>query len=224
MFWHVLGDILPLSVAVIVSPLPLVAVISLMLGPKGRVNALAFTVAFALSFFALVLGLASGSKGTTQNDSFFAQVIHIVIGFAFAALFFFLAYRCWKKRPKKGVEPVEPKWLAAIDSFGPVKSAGLGIVLGIANVKNVPIAIAAGASIGNAQLEWSLVFVVSAVFVLVSCLGLITITVVGGVGSRTIIDTLNSAKATLIRHNNLILAVLFVILGALQLGRAFEAF
>lgn len=222
--WHVLGEVLPLAFAVIISPLPLVAVITLLLGPKGRGNAVVFTAAFAVAFFALTLGLASGSKGTTQNDSFFAQVLHIVLGFAFAALFFYLAFRSWKKRPKKDQKPVEPKWLAAVDSFGVVKSAGLGVLLGVANVKNVPIAIAAGAQIGSADLAWSLVFVCSAVFAIVSSLGLIVLTLVGGTRGAKVSGALASAKTSLIKHNNLIMAVLFVILGALQLGKAFEAF
>jgi hypothetical protein len=219
----VLGEILPLAFAVIISPMPLVAVITLLLGPKGRANAVVFTVAFAVAFFVLTLALASGSKGTTENDSFFAQLFHIVIGFAFAALFFYLAYRSWKKRPRKGATPAEPKWLAAMDSFGVVKAAGLGVLLGVANIKNVPIAIAAGAAIGTADLEWPLVIVASAVFALLSCLGLIVLSVVGASHSGTVSSGLASAKAALIRHNSLIMMVLFVILGALQLGRALEA-
>jgi hypothetical protein len=224
MLLHVLGEILPLAFAVIISPMPLVAVITLLLGPKGRGNALAFTIAFAVSFFAVTLAFASGSKSTTQSDSFFATVFHIVIGFAFAALFFYLAFWSWRKRPKKDATPVEPKWLAAMDSFGVVKSAGLGLLLGVANVKNIPIAIAAGSEIGTADLAWPLVVACAAIFAGVSCLGLFILTVVGGSGSRNISAALTSAKATLIRHNNLIMAVLFLILGALQLGRAFEAF
>jgi hypothetical protein len=224
MFWHALGEVLPLAFAVIISPMPLVAVITLLLGPRGRANAVAFTAAFAVAFFALTLGLSSGSKGTTQNDSFFATVFHIVIGFAFAALFFYLAFRSWQKRPKKDQKPVEPKWLAAMDSFGVVKSIGLGALLGVANIKNVPIAIAAASVIGSADMAWSLVFVASAVFAAVSSLALIVLTLVGGSHSPRIAGGLASAKAGLIKHNNVILAVLFVILGALQLGRAFEAF
>jgi hypothetical protein len=224
MFWHALGEVVPLAFAVIISPMPLVAVITLLLGPRGRRNAVAFTLAFVVSFFVLTLALSSGSKGTTENDSFFAQVFHIVIGFAFAALFFYLAFRSWQKRPKKDQKPVEPKWLAAMDSFGPAKSAGLGLLLGVANIKNVPIAIAAGSVIGSVDMAWSLVFLCSAVFAVVSSLGLILLTVVGGSTSPRIGGGLASAKAGLIRHNAIILAVLFVLLGALQLGRAFEAF
>ena len=93
----------------------------------------------------------------------------------------------------------------------------------MANIKNVPIAIAAGAAIGTADLEWPLVIVASAVFALLSCLGLIVLSVVGASHSSAVSSGLASAKAALIRHNSLIMMVLFVILGALQLGRALEA-
>jgi hypothetical protein len=221
---HVLGEVLPLAVGIIVSPMPIAGVIALLLGPKGRGNAIVFTVAFLVATFGVTLAFASGSKGTTTSDSFFAQVFHIVLGFAFAALFLFLAYRSFRGRPKKGEEPKEPKWLAAIDSFGVAKSAGLGVLLGVVNVKNIPVAIAAGSIIGSRDLAWPLVFVASAVFVLISCAGLILVTAIGGSSSATVQNGLHSAKAGLIRHNAIIMTVLFVILGALQLGRAFEAF
>ena len=224
MFWQVLGETLPLAFAVIISPLPLVAVITLSLGPRGRGNAVVFTIAFAVAFFALTLGLSSGLKGTTENDAFFARVFHIVLGFAFAALFFYLAFRSWQKRPRKDQKPAEPRWLASIDSFGVVKSAGLGLLLGLVNLKNIPIAVAAGAVIGSKHLDWPLVIVASAVFAGVSSLGLLVLCAVGGSGSKTVSAGLHSAKEGLIRHNALIMAVLFVLLGAIQLGKAFESF
>lgn len=223
MFVHVLGEVLPLAVGIIVSPMPIAGVIALLLGPKGRGNAVVFTVAFLVATFAVTLAFASGSKGTTRSDSFFAQLFHIVLGFAFAALFLFLAYRSFRGRPKKGEEPKEPRWLAAIDSFGPVKSAGLGLLLGVANVKNLPIMIAVGATIGTEGLEWPLVFLAVFVFSVIACLGVLVPTLLGGSGSKGITSFLASTKTALIRHDAIIMTVLFLVLGAIQLGRALEA-
>lgn len=224
MFWQVIGDILPLAFGIIISPMPIAAVIALLLGPKGKRNAVAFTIAFVVATFVVTLVFASGTKGTTQSDSFFAQLFHIVIGFAFAALFFFLAWRSFTNRPKKGSKPKEPTWLAAIDSFGFVKSIGLALLLGTANVKNLPLEIAAGATIGTAKLEWPLVFIAVLVFALVGSLGIIVPTVIGVSGSTSVAGFLGTVKTALIAHNNLIMAVLFVILGAVQLGKAIGSF
>ncbi len=224
MIWQVLGDILPLAFGIIISPMPIAAVIALLLGPKGKVNAVAFTLAFLVATFAVTLAFASGTKGTTQSDSFFAQLFHIVLGFAFAALFFFLAYRSWRRRPKKGVRSAEPKWLAAIDSFGVVKAVGLALLLGTVNLKNLPIEIAAGATIGTAGMEWPLVFIAVLVFAVIASLGVIVPTLIGASGSPKVTGFLRSSKNSLIAHNNVILAVLFVILGVLQLGKAIGSF
>ena len=224
MFWESLGEIIPLAFGIIVSPMPIVAVIALLLGSKGKINAVIFTAVFTATTLLLTLVFASGAKNTAPSGSLFATVLHIVLGLAFAGLFFFLAWKSWKGRPRNGQSAAEPKWLAAIDSFGPGKAVGLALFMTVANLKNIPIMIAAGASIGTAQLTWPLVFVAALIFTLISCLGLIVPTVIGGSGSAQVKDFLTSAKATLTEHNAMIMTVLFFILGAMQLGKAIGSF
>ena len=201
----------------------LAAVIALLLGPKGRGNAVVFTITYLATTFAVTLAFASGSKGTTSSDSFFAQLLHIVLGFALAALFLFLAYRSFRGRPQRGAEAKEPTWLSAVDSFGVVKSAGLGIGLGIANVKNLPIMIAVGATIGSERLDWPAVILTVLIFSLIACLGVIVPMLLGGSGSRAVSSFLASTKTALIRHSAIIMTVLFLVLSAVQLGKALEA-
>jgi hypothetical protein len=224
MFWGVLGDILPLAFGVIISPMPIVAVIALLLGPKGRGNAVAFTIAFFVATVVVTLVFASGTKGTTQSDSFFATALRIIVEFAFAGLFFFFAWWSWKRRAKKGEPTPEPKWLAAIDSFGLVKSVGLALLLGVVNLKNLPIEIAVGARIGTAGLEWPLVFILVLIFAIIASLGIIIPTVIASTGSTRVSGFLASMKSGLIAHNQVIMAVLFVILGIVQLGKAIASF
>ena len=204
--------------------MPIVAVIALLLGSKGKANALIFTATFTLATLLLTLIFASGAKGATPSGSSSVTVLHIVLGVAFAGLFFFLAWKSWKGRPQNGQSAAEPKWLAAIDSFGPGKAVGLALFMTVVNLKNIPIVIAAGAAIGTAGLAWPLVFLSALVFTLISCLGLIVPTAMGISGSVLVKDFLTSAKGTLTEYNALIMTVLFFILGAMQLGKAIGSF
>ncbi|WGD37641.1 GAP family protein [Lysinibacter sp. HNR] len=224
MFWETIGEIVPLAFGIVISPMPIVAVIALLLGPKGKGNAVVFTLAFVIATFVLTLIFASGVKSTTSSDSSFTTLLHIVLGFVFAGLFFFLSWKSWNGRPQKGRAAAEPKWLAAIDSFNLVKSVGLGLLLAIINVKNLPIIIASGTAIGTARLAWPLVLIAVTAFALLACLGLIVPTVIGSSGSARVTQFLSSAKGALIAHNNIIMTVLFLILGAIQLGKAIGSF
>lgn len=41
-----------------------------------------------------------------------------------------LSVRQWRGRPRGDADPPAPKWMAAIDGFTPVRSAGLAVLLG----------------------------------------------------------------------------------------------
>lgn len=223
MFWQVLGDIIPLTLGVILSPLPIAGVIAMLLSPRGRANSVVFALAFLVGT-ALVTGVAAfGTWSTQQSDSLLARLIHIVLGFAFAALFFYLAWRSFSKRPRKPEDAHEPRWMASVDSFGAIRAAGLGVLIGVANVKNLPILLSVGATIGTAGLQPVLVVVMVVLFATVASLGVLVPMVVGQSASITVRSSLAEMKNFLVRYNSIILAVLFAILGAVQLGKAFGA-
>jgi hypothetical protein len=223
MFWSTLGDLMPLAFAALISPMPIVAAIALLLGPKGRGNGVAFAAAYLIGTFGVTIAFSFGTNGATSTSSEAGRILHIVLGFALAALFFWLAWRSWQHRPRKGVPAPTPTWLAAVDSFGVLKSAGLGLLLGVVNVKNLPIMIAAGASIGTATLGWPLMILAAAIFAALGGLGILVPVVVGGSGSSRVRAFLDATKSALIAHNSIIMIVLFVILAAVQLGKAFSA-
>ena len=223
MFWSALGDLMPLAFAALISPMPIVAAIALLLGPKGRGNAVAFALAYLIGTFGVTLAFSFGSSGATSSGTDAERIFHIVLGFALAALFLYLAWRAFQHRPRKGVPTPTPKWLAAVDSFGLLGSAGLGLLLGVVNAKNLPIMIAAGASIGTAQLTWPLVLVAAAIFAVLGGLGVLVPVLIGSSGSKRVHVFLDATKSALIDHNSVIMIVLFLILAAVQLGKAFSA-
>ena len=64
-----------------------------------------------------------------------------------------------------------PKWMGAIEQFTPVKALGAGVVLSGANPKNLLLAVAAGAAIGQTGIPGGEQAVAYGVFVLVGTVG-----------------------------------------------------
>ena len=64
--------------------------------------------------------IGTGSGGTPSHG---VSVVKIALG----AVLLLVGLRDWKKRPKSGQPAALPKWLQAIESITPVKSAGLGV-------------------------------------------------------------------------------------------------
>ena len=64
-----------------------------------------------------------------------------------------MAAKQWTKRPKEGVEPEMPAWMATIDTATPPRAALLGAALSGANPRNLALTLAAVASIAEAGLD-----------------------------------------------------------------------
>ncbi|MFB7800879.1 GAP family protein, partial [Isoptericola sp. NPDC056134] len=144
-----------------------------------------------------------------------AAILKIVLG----VLLLLLAVKQWRGRPRAGVEPPAPKWMAAIDAFTPVKAAGLAVLLGAVNPKNLLLVVSGGAAIASAApADTNAQVVASVVFALVASLGVATpVFIYLFMGSRaaTMLDEL---KAWMIHNNAVIMAVLLLVLGAKMLG------
>jgi Sap, sulfolipid-1-addressing protein len=106
-----------------------------------------------------------------------------------------------------------PKWMAGIDTFSPVKSFTLALLLAGVNPKNLLLSAGAGAALAQLGPSTSDAVVSLIVYVV---LGSITIAgpviyyLVGGERARTALD---SMKEWLALHNAAFMTVLFLIFG-----------
>ena len=147
-----IGGILPLAIAVDISVLSIIAVILILITPRARSNGPAFVAGWVLGLVVvggLVLIIAdaadvSGSGGPSTA----AYAIKLTLG----VLLLLLAVRQWRSRPGPGEQAPAPKWMAALDSFTPVKSLGLGAAMSGVNPKNLALSAAAAISIAQAGL------------------------------------------------------------------------
>jgi threonine/homoserine/homoserine lactone efflux protein len=133
--------VLPLAVGVALSPIPIIAVILMLVTPRARVNGPAFVVGWLLGLALVgVVVLAIADPAGANDDgqpATWVDVVKLLLGLALLLL----ALRQWRGRPRGGEEAAEPKWMAAIDQFTPAKSVGMGVVLSAANPKNLLLAV-----------------------------------------------------------------------------------
>ena len=211
-----MGDLLPMAIGVALSPVPIIAVILMLGTPKARSNGPAFAAGWVLGLIivsVIVLLLASDSDDTDSGSSTAVDVIKLLFG----VLFLLMAFKQWQARPKAGVEPEMPKWMAAIDRFTAGKSLGLGLVLSGVNPKNLALTLAAAASIAQAGLSGGESAIAVAIFVIIGSL-----TVAGPVIYYLLASNsagvLGSIKQFMTEHNAVIMFVLLLVLGAKLIG------
>jgi hypothetical protein len=132
-----IGDLLPFALGVAISPIPIIAIIVMLLSSRAGANSASFLIGWIVGVtgasVALVAISGSLSPGSNGSPSTSSSVIKLVAGL----LLVMLARRNFRKRPKEGQAAELPGWLAGIDSFTPPKAAGLGVLLSAANPKNL---------------------------------------------------------------------------------------
>ncbi len=133
-------------------------------------------------------------------------------------LFLAMARKQWQGRPKPGVEPAVPKWMAAIDRFTAGRAFGFGALLAGVNPKNLALTLAAAATIAKAGLDGGETAIAVAVFVIIGSL-----TVAGPVlyylfaGDRAA-GPLAGIKEFMSDHNAVIMMILLLVLGMKLIG------
>ena len=112
-----------------------------------------------------------------------------------------------------------PKWMAGVDHFTPARAAGLGVLLGAVNPKNLVLTIGAASGLAQTVGETTgeaiagiVAFVVVASSTTAAC---VAYRVFGGDRSRA---TLDDAKAWLTTHNDAVMTVLFLVFGVVLLA------
>ncbi|HET7758884.1 MAG TPA: GAP family protein [Gaiellaceae bacterium] len=213
-----LGDVLPLAVAIAVFPVPVIAVVLVLGSQNGRAKALAFIVAWAVGLAAvgaIVLVLAGAADASEGGEpATWVDVLLLGLGL----LLLVLAAKQWRGRPGAGEETPAPGWMRTIDGFSIAKAGGAGFALSALNPKNVLLTGAAAAEIADVGLSASKEAVVLAAFVVIASVGVLTPLVLAlALGDRSR-DVLDGIRGWMARNNAVIMAVLFLLIGAKLVG------
>lgn len=210
-----LHALLPLAMGMLLSPLPIVAVVAILLAPRGRASAPAYTTAFTLASLAVIaLGALTSAQASASADSPETHLVSLVIAVAMTLGFAVFAVVSWRSRPAPGTPAAPPKWLAAIDGVTPLSAAGLGLLMAVANSKNIPLALKGGALIGEAHLALPVAVGLCIALAIAGSLLLIVPALLELTGSRRVRTGLARLKADLVAHNAAIMTALFALLAA----------
>ena len=121
----VIGSILPLAIAVTISPIPIIAEILLLFTKKPVANAASYLAGFilgvagVLAILVVIAGTINLSAGSGSSTG--AAILQLALG----ALLLAAALRQFRGRPKPGQEAAMPKWMNGIAGSLPASPCSL---------------------------------------------------------------------------------------------------
>ncbi|KGJ75991.1 hypothetical protein GY21_09435 [Cryobacterium roopkundense] len=215
------GAALPVAVAVALSPLPLIAVLLVLLSPAGSSAGLTFLagrllgVGVVVGLFAVMSDLVERS----DDGSPFVGVLRLVVGAALMVL----AVAKWRGRPRSADEVDLPGWMGAIEGSSPTRAAFLALTLSVANPKELLLGVGAGITIGSAGLPLGATLAVGAAYTAIACLSVATPVVAFLAAPDRIRGRMEKLRVTLVRHNDAIMSVVLLVIGAALIGGGLSA-
>jgi hypothetical protein len=214
-----IGEIIPLAIGIAVSPIPIIAVILMLITPKARSNGLAFLGGWLLGLAVVgtVVLVVANTAGVATSSGPSKTVSAIKL--AFGLLFLLLAWRQFGKRPRGGAQAPMPKWMRALDGFTPVRSLAVGALLSGVNPKNLMLNVSAAATIAQAGLSGAEQALALVVLVALGSLGIIAPVAVYFAMGDTAAHVLDGWKEWLSAENAVVMAVLFLVFGAVLVGK-----
>ncbi|GAA4760273.1 GAP family protein [Actinomycetospora chibensis] len=214
-----IGAVLPLALGVALSPIPIIAVVLMLATPRAGVNGTSFLLGWLIGLSVvgtIVLLLSGGSDGSAPAR--WVDVVSLLLGVALIVL----AGLQWRRRPRSGTAAL-PGWMASIDRFSPLTSAGLGLALSAANPKNLLITVGAAAAIAETGMSPGGQAVTLGLFVLLGTLGpAVPPAIYLGLGARSQ-RILGRLRGWMAAHNTAILCVLLAVIGLKLVGDGISA-
>ena len=213
-----IGAVLPLAVGVALSPIPIIAVILMLVSRRARVNGPVFLLGWivGLSIIGVITLCIAGPSGASDagEPASGTSTLKVVLG----VLLLFVALRHWRKRPHAGDVAPMPKWMGAVDSFTPVKAFGAAVVLSAVNPKNLILAVGAAMAISQTDVAGVQQAIAYAVFVLIATVGpAIPVVIYFAMGDKAP-ALLERLKAWMGTHNGAIMTVLCLVIGFKLIG------
>jgi threonine/homoserine/homoserine lactone efflux protein len=212
-----IGAVLAFAVGVGVSPVPIIAIIVVLFSERATVNGPVFLAGWLVGLAAVVTAiylvadaLDVGSDATAEDT---VSWIRLVLG----VVLLVGAWRTGRGRSTAD-EPAMPTWMSRVDRLSAPRATGLGVALA-ANPKNLMLAAGAGSSLSQVGASTVEVGAALTAFVLVGSTFVITAVVYDRLGGARARSTLDDARAWLLLHYSAVMAVLFVVFGAVLISQ-----
>lgn len=218
---NLIGEILPLAVALAAGPLPIVAVMLILASEGARAKGVAFVggrlaglgllVGGALAIFSVIDDPTLGHRGHPAPAM---SIGRIVIGVVLIGL----AARMWHRRGAESDGQPSPL-VRRVDGLSVRGSFGMGLAVTAIDPASLSVGVLVGLDIAAARLPVATGVLVAVAFVLASTVtvtGPLLAYLVGGEGARR---RLADLKGWLLANEKTVMMVLFLMIGAILIGR-----
>ncbi|MGI5328626.1 GAP family protein [Actinomadura nitritigenes] len=217
---EVIGTLLPLAIGVAISPIPIIAIILMLLAPRARATGLGFLAGWvggvlAATIVLLLIANGLGMNASPGHPKTGVSWIKLLLG----VLLLILAAKQFTARPNPGEQAEMPAWMRAIDTFTPVKAASLGVLLSAVNPKNLMMCVAAGIAISQGQLSVGDQIVAVAVFTVIAVCSVAVPVIVYVADTERMRRPLDSLRTWLERNNTTVMFVLLLVIGVVLIGK-----
>lgn len=213
----VLGEILPIALAIAASPFPVIPAILLLFTARPRATGLGFLAGWSVGVLlatTVFVALATVVEVSEETPAW-ASWSRLALG----AVLLVLGVSRWRHRSEKTETPA---WMAALDDATPVSALRLGFLLSAANPKILLLAAAAGIAIGSAELPGAEAAVAILVVTLVGSLSVAVPVVLYLVRGERMLEPLGRARTWLERNNAAVMAVVITVIGVLLLVEGYQ--
>jgi Sap, sulfolipid-1-addressing protein len=216
-----IGQALPMAVGIAISPVPIIAVILMLVTRQARVNGPAFVLGWLIGLSIigiLVIGVAGGVGASSGGaPATWILVLELVLGL----LLLMVSMRQFRSRPHDGVAAPMPKWMGAIEGFTPAKALGAGALLSGLNPKNLLLAVGGAATIAQVDISTGQQAIAYVIFAVIGTIGVATpVVIFFALGDRAP-ALLDRMKTWMGQNNAVIMGILCLIIGVKLIGQAF---
>lgn len=167
---------------IVMSPMPIAAVLFILMNSKNSRNGLAFLAGWVISFafvMAAVLFIA-GTRSFFDSYQNITPIVYIVM-FGTGAFLLLFALYSWIRRPNINTPAKPPKWIRSVGDLTPVKSFGVACVLAGFSPKNGMLAVTSAIAISaisvnvGESIVFSILFLVLASLIIAIPVGYFTL-------------------------------------------------
>ncbi len=201
-------ELLPVAVALALSPFPLVPVVLLLLTGRPLANGGGFLAGWSGGLLVLAAVFTAAASAVELWDEV-PTWTRLVLGFVLIGL----GARKWLMGG--GTKAESPAWMAALGDYTPRRSARLGLLLAVANPKVLLLVLAGGVAIGAAELGPARAALAALAFSAVAALAVALPVLARLMFGRRVERPLDAARRWLEAHNDAVVAVVLVALGVM---------
>jgi threonine/homoserine/homoserine lactone efflux protein len=216
---RLIGELLPLAIGIALSITTVIATVLMLLSARAKSRTVGLLLGCVLGVagvVALVAFLASSLPAQELGPtSPVGAWIQIVVGVLLAGL----ALRQWCGRSAGDEPAVLPRWMAGVDSMGPVKALLLGLLLSAVVPKNLLLAVSAGVIVGEARSGPGRSAAVVGVFTAIAISTVAVPVIAHLVAPARMHGPLERLREWLVAHNVVIMVVVLLAIGLYMIAK-----